>query len=334
MDIRHALMMFGLSLVAPLLLGQLMRGRVHLPTRLLDRVVNANVHFMVTILGVLSLWVVKIDAGLLWMPLIACMASSIAGLVGAWRARRFYDAPASRGSFVLSSMISNRNTAGTIAVFLLLGEQGYANARLFVAVNWPYLFAACYPVAAYYQIQSQRQNASDASQITTTRPMVGWRTLLHPNLIPILGLLAGLLLNIGGVERPAVFSPIMTWLIPLNMWLFLVPLGYELDLKAVRQTAHDVLGLSAIKFILTPIVGYALGKACGLSDLTLYTCVILCASPVAIQAVVTARIFKLDHPLAMGAFILTMMIFLLIVTPVIMLVFWWFDLGQVLMTTQ
>jgi hypothetical protein len=55
-----------------------------------------------------------------------------------------------RRAGVLSAMISNRNTAGTITVFLPHGEEGFAYSRLFVALNWAYPLLICYPLAQRY----------------------------------------------------------------------------------------------------------------------------------------------------------------------------------------
>jgi len=333
MDISDAILKFGSGLVLPLLIGWLLRGRMPISDAVLDRIMAWNLYLLVTGLGVLSMWVLVLDRSLIWIPLIAVASSLVAGVAGMGRARLAFNDAASRGAFVVSAMISNRNTAGTLTVFLLLGEAGYAHSRLFVAVNWPFLFLVVYPVAGWYQqrmLEANQADASDAAKLPKRKAMRGWKLLLNLNNIPILGLVVGLCLNASGLHRPAAFADIVPWLVFLNMWLFLVPLGYSIDVGAIRGQRLDWLGIFAIKFVLTPLAAFAMGWAAGLSPIALATVVILAFSPSAIQAVLGARIFGLNHHLAMGIFVITMAGFLLLAVPVIAAAFVWFDLFRML----
>lgn len=317
MDINRAFLMFGVNLLLPLVVGYGLRRIGWLSQQLLDRIMNWNLWIGVTALGFISFWNVRLEWSLMWIPFIAVMTMLVPGWMGAKRAKQCYDSPLAQGAYVLSAMISNRNTAGTITVFLLLGEEGYAYSRLFVVLNWLYVLGICYPLAMRYR------GSADVE------PQPLWKALVNVNQIPLLGIAAGVVINIMGVPRPQPIGDALNWLVPLNMWLFLLPVGYAMRFTEMRQVKQDTVGLIVLKFIVTPLTAYLLGKLAGLNDAALYTCVILAASPTAIQAVVVSRMCGLNQHLASGAFILTMVLFLFAVLPIIVGIFTWFNLFAV-----
>ena len=212
----------------------------------------------------------------------------------------------------MACLLSNRNTAGAIAVFILFGEGGYALARLFSCLNWVYVFIA-YPVAAAY--------APRAGIVSGNRVLLFCRGLFHWRQIGLLAMGAGVALQWGGIARPEACTDWMPWLVRLSAWGFLVPVGYDLELRRVCSIRHDWLFLGAVKFLIAPAAGAALAWICGFRGWQLATLVTLCASPVAIQAVSITRQFSLDLPLVMGAFLITQCLFLFPVLPLLWMLF-------------
>jgi hypothetical protein len=70
------------------------------------------------------------------------------------------------------------------------------------------------------------------------------------------------------------------------------------EIRAVRQ---DPAGLTVLKFVVTPLPAYLLGRAAGLNPVALHTCVILAASPTAIQSVVVPFIDRMPAGKLVGA---------------------------------
>jgi hypothetical protein len=313
MNVSQIILTFAINLAAPILLGFLLQKRVAIADKTMDRAMDANLVTLVTALGLLSFWVIRLEWSLIWLPVIAVLTLVLPGTLAAWRARSQYESPLAQGSFVLSAMISNRNTAGTLTVFLLLGEEGYAYSRLFIVLNWLFVLGVCYPMAQAYAARG------GASSEAPTRKW--WRSLVDYRQIPILGIFGGLALNLAGLPRPTWAGALLPWMITVNMWIFLIPLGYSIEPGEVRKVRHDLLGLLGIKFIVSPVLAYGLGILAGLGPVALYTSVILAMSPTAVQSVIVARMCRLDHHLAMSAFILTMLVFLVVIVPLLVLTF-------------
>ncbi len=320
----QSLWLLFVDIALPISVGYLLR-KVSLPSRAMwmrvfDRLIDLNVLLLVSALSLLTFWSLKLEATLLLLPLLAGVVNQCSGAVGFWRAGRLYaEAPGSRGAYGMACLLSNRNTAGAIAVFILFGEGAYAISRLFTCLNWVYVFLA-YPVAAAYAPQAQARVIAGNRVLLFFRGFFAWRQ------IGLLAIVAGVALQWWGVARPEVCADWMPWLVRLSAWGFLVPVGYDLELRRIRAIRHDWLFLSMVKFFLAPAAGAALAWICGFRGWQFYTLVTLSASPVAIQAVSIARQFSLDLPLVMGAFLITQSLFLCLVLPLLWVLFGVFPL--------
>lgn len=301
---------FFIDLIIPLSVGYLLRRRARIDQRIFERIMAFDLATLITALGLLSFWAMRLKLSLIWVPILGAVTQIVPGLVGRFRAASTYDCPLAQGSFVLSTMLSNRGTAGSITVFILYGEEGFAVSRLFIALSFLVIYLVCYPVAGAYS----RESGSEASGGRKWfRAAFTWKQ------IPLLGAVAGLVLNLAGVPRPAFLGDLFPWIVHLSAWGFLVPIGYAIDLQAMRRVSHDWWGLFTIKFILTPALAYAGAVLVGLEGVPLYSVVILAFSPTAIQSVVVSRINRLDMNVVMAAFVVTMVFYLLIVAPAILL---------------
>jgi len=301
---------FFIDLVFPLCLGSLLRRRARIDQRVFERVMVFDLMTLITSLGLLSFWVMKLKPSLVWVPFLGAFTQIVPGLAGRFRAASTYDCPLAQGSFVLSTMLSNRGTAGSITVFILFGEQGFALSRLFIAFSFLVVYLVCYPVAdAYYQ-----RHGGESSQAGFS-----WRSFFSWKQIPLLGVIVGFALNISRIPRPEFLGDVFPWILHLSAWGFLVPVGYAIDLKGMRKVSHDWWGLFTIKFLLTPALAYAAGALVGLDGVPLYTIVILSFSPTAIQSVVVARINHLDMNVVLAAFVVTMVFYLIVCVPTILL---------------
>jgi len=315
----ESLRLLSLDIGLPIAVGYLLRkGTLRhraVWTRVFDRLIDLNVLLLVSALSLLTFWSLKLEATLLLLPLLAGAVNQCSGAVGFRRAARLYaDAPGSRGAYGMACLLSNRNTAGAIAVFILFGEGGYALSRLFTCLNWVYVFLA-YPVAAAYSPRAR------AGAVPGNRLLAIGRGLFHWRQIGLLAMAAGVALQWHGVDRPEACAAWTPWLVRLSAWGFLLPVGYDLEIRRVRSVRHDWLFLSMVKFIVAPAAGAALAWACGFRGWQLYTLVTLSASPVAIQAVAITRMFSLDLPLVMGAFLITQSLFLFLILPLLSALF-------------
>ena len=302
------------DLVAPVAVGYALRRRTRLSPRFFDRVMVFNLVALVTTLSALSFWKISLKPEFIWLPILGVVMQIVPGVVSLFRVKGRYDCPLDQGSYILSMMLSNRGLAGVVTLYILLGpkkgEDAYACSRLvmFLAPFVTYLF--CFPLAASF---SEKGRGAVRGRASWLRIMLSWRQ------IPLLGVAAGVVLNQTGWPRPEFLTPVFTAFVHVAAWMFLVPVGYSVDFSAIRRCSHDWVGLCAIKFVVAPLVIYALARLLGIEGVALTTVVVLACAPTAINAVIVARLCRLNLHVATGAFILTMVVYILVVAPLILL---------------
>jgi len=166
-------------------------------------------------------------------------------------------------------------------------------------------------MAQYYSRLSRMEDRSERptfSSIFFTR-----------NQLPLLGLIAGVILNRTGIIRPPFFAGIFPFLVSTSAWLYLVPIGYDLDFGEMRKYWSKVTDLIPIKFILVPAALYGLALLAGLEGTKMGTVVILSFTPSAVGAVIAAKLNRLNTHLPMAAYILTTTVYMFVVFPLIII---------------
>jgi len=307
MSLKIAL--FLLDLVLPVATGYALARWVGIRRNLLDPMMTVGILGVAPVLGLLSFWVVRIDMGLIWLPLLGVAMQLFAAGAGSVRAQLKPHGPLEKGSYMLSAVLSNRGLVGGLSVFILLGEEGYAYSRLVILLNALVLYGMCFPMAQRFRARHQG--------LAEGRRWRAW-SLFNRNQIALVGVAGGFLLNFAGVPRPDVFRPLFKALIHGMAWLMLVPVGTALDLREMREHCWHVADLLPIKFLLTPLFVAVLGSLVGLERSALVTVVILACSPTAVNAVVATKLFELNVHVAIAAFVLTTSVYLLAVFPIIL----------------
>ena len=305
-------LLFFVDLVFPLCAGYAAGTRPEVSSKLLDRVMRWAIWTVMPVLALLSLWKVQLSWKLAWLPLLGVLMQVIAGLVGWLRVRAKPHGALGSGSYMLATLLSNRGILGALAVFILLGEEGYGYSRLVVLFAAPMLFGVYYPVARYFRLNYLAEEGEEVSILSA---------LFHRNQMPVLGVAGGLLLNVFGVPRPEFLGYVFQAVVHLSAWAFLVPVGASMDFGEMRAHWRHVVDVLPVKFVLTPLGVWAAAWALGVDGMALSVVVLLAASPTAINAVVTAKLFRLNHHVAAAAFVLTTGFYLVVVFPCV-LVLW------------
>jgi len=314
MDAR--LPLFFINLIGPLAVGYALRRAGRISARHADRLIVFNLFCVMTLTAAISLWTMELRRNLLWLPLLGATMQPLAGALGHVRARFKYDNMERRGGYVMAAMLANRGVAGMLALMTILpseeGEAGYAAFRLTLLFAPFVVYLICFPMAAWYHDAHHRLDRS-------RQPL--WKQVISWKQIPLVGVGAGLLLNIYDVPRPAALGSVFPYLVHASAWLFLLPIGLLLEFGEIRRYWRDVLDLALLKFLLVPLVMYGVCRLIGLEDDLTRVITILSASPTAINAVVTCRLHKLDIHLPMAAFVFTTALFMGGVFPVMRLIF-------------
>ena len=309
MVILTKIILFLVDLVLPLCAGYALSSLARVESRLLDRILTWAIRTIIPPLALLSLWKADVSWQLAWLPVLGVGMQVVGGTAGYLRARQKPHGTLGTGSYLLATLLSNRGILGALAVFIMFGEEAYGYSRLVVLLAAPMLFGVYYPVAKWFRLNYE---ADEEESVSVLSALFQW------NQVPVLGVLGGLALNVLNVPRPAPLGTAFHVLVHLAAWSFLVPVGATMDFGEMRKHWRHVVDILPIKFVLTPLIIGAAGWAVGLDGTALYVVVLLSASPTAINAVVTARIFDLNPHLAAAAFVLTTGFYLAVIFPLLL----------------
>lgn len=315
MSVITKILYFFTDIFLPITAGYMLGRYFRKKSTLFESMIKWNILTLVPLLSLLSFWVIKLEAGLLWLPVLGVVMQVIPGFAGLLHARRKYESPLDRGGYMMSALLSNRGIIGMISVFILYGEKGYAMVRLVMLFAGFMLYLIYFPIARHYY--SIHENSGISKQ-----PIL--RSLFNKNQAPVLGIIAGIALNILKVGRPQLFTTIFSVCIHISIWLYLLPIGYSIDLQQVMTHLSSVWGIIPIKFIITPFATYFAARLTGLEGPALNTVLVLSMTPTAVTALITTKIHNLNFHLAMSAYLLTTAVYLFVIFP---LVFAAFELG-------
>ena len=151
-----------------------------------------------------------------------------------------------------------------------------------------------------------------------------WKSIfINWNQLSVVALVIGTALHAAGIPRPAAGTTIFQALIHVSAWVALIPVGYLIDFSHFKDYARQTLDLIPIKMVLTPLASYFLALCFTSDPVLLGTIVIVMATPCAINALITERLYDLNVNLAMAPFITTQLLYILILYPAFYLLVSW-----------
>ena len=307
------------DLVLPLLTGYYLHQRKIISDRLCNRLISFNIIWICTLLSLLSFWVLPLTAELLWLPAFSFIFAAIPGMISILTFARQHKEPLDRGAYIISSLLANIGTLGGLCAFILYGETGFAYAQLVVTFQNLILILGCFPLAQYYYALHTAAKARKHLHINVKDLFLSW------NQLSVLGMLVGMLLQAAAVPRPESLGGLFNGLIHLSAWTALLPVGYLVDFHQAGQYYRRILDLLPLRFIILPTITYFIIKQLFTDQVLLGSLMIFASSPTAINAVLTARIYKLNVDLTIAAFLLTTALFLLLIYPCL---FFYVQLGH------
>ncbi len=308
MDWGRIILVFT-DILLPLAVGFLLKKYQLISKRTCDLLIHFNVVFMVTFMSLLSFWVLPLSRQLLWLPVIGVLITAVPGIIGAKCFAGRFDSELDRGAYVISSMLSNIGTVGGLSAFILYGEAGFAYVQLVATPQNILMVAAAFPMAKYYYEKHQAR----AKQVKLRLSF--HEMFLTRNQIGILGMAAGILLQVFGVERPAILGSVFHDLVHILSWVALLPVGYLIDFGRARYYYGKVVSMVWLRFVIVPALFYMLFKVLFTDQVLLGSLLILSATPAAINSVITAQLYRLNVDITIAAFLLTTVVYVLLVFP-------------------
>ena len=301
----------GTDLIAPLIAGYIAYQRGLISDARCNAVIRFNIIVMATLLALLSFWVMPLSKSLLWLPLFSALFMLVPGAIARLTFARRHREPLSRGAYYMSAMLTNIGTIAGLSAFILYDEAGFAYVQIVSSFQVGLLVLVCFPLAAMFRAQG----AADAHRVhLSVREL-----FLTPNQVPILGLLAGLSLNFLGVERPAVFGAAFQSLVHVGAWTALFPVGCLVDFSRARLYIKNTADLVPLRFLLTPLIFFGLCRLLFDDPVLIGSLLLIAAAPTAINAVLTARLYKLNVDLTVASFLVTTVLYLLLFYPLFFL---------------
>lgn len=306
MDIGTKIAYFVIDLLLPLAVGYICRWQTKLDDDIFQRMMSLGLILVYPVLALLGFWATRLDAELIWLPVLGIVMSVIPGAFAFFRARAKYADSLDQGSYFMAATLSNTLTLGGISAFIIYGETGFAYVQLITLLGTLYLFLFCFPLAGWYAARGGEGGGERLSLAAV---------IFSRNQLPALGLLVGAVLFYGGVPRPAWAGAIFDPLVHIGAWMSLVPVGFSADFRAMRQYWLGIADMNVIKFIITPLLTYFIATLVIGDPIALNAVLITASTPTAIFSVIAVKMHRLNMHITMAAFVLTTAVYLFIVYP-------------------
>jgi len=220
------------------------------------------------------------------------------------------------GSFFCCGFFTNYVGTGGLICFLFLGEGGYELVPLYTLFIRIAYYAFGFPVAKYYSIKGDKQN-----QKAFNFKLIMKDTFI---LFVLAAIVIGGSLNASGLERPAIYTPIISFSIPASTILLLFSIGLSMKFNKIRKYLRAALLTSGIKYLIVPLImvliSFLLGYHNINNGLPLKVILILSSGPVAFHSLIPPSQYGLNLDLANSCWIITTFSLVLLVPVLFFLI--------------
>lgn len=301
------------DLIAPLAVGYGVKELHLVSEKNINLLIKVNVRLIYTTLSLLAFWVLPLSWDLALIPLYGFLFILFPGAIGTMLARRFKNLLV-RGAYIASAMLANIGTLGGVCAFILYNEEGFAYAQLIGTCQNIMLVLLVFPMAQYLYLKHHGLTQRQGNRLRSfCRLFFSW------NQLSLLGMVAGLALHGLGCERPPELAPIFQSLVHIGAWTAMLPVGYLIDFGKAKHYLKYIADLCAIRFLAVPCFIFFTSRLVFTDPVLLNTFLILATTPTAINAVLASRLYQLRTDLAVSSFILTTILYLLVIFPLLFL---------------
>ena len=298
-----------IDILGPLALGYLLKRAGIINDVFCDRLIRFNVLVMMTVLNIMSFWVLPISGALIVVPLLSVFMCFVSCLMASHFFSSIFSDERDKGALVISTMLANIGTIGGICAYIIYGEEGFAYVQLFAMPQNVLMVACAFPLAQYYY-GKYASNASGMQWSFNFRQM-----FLTRNQISVLGMILGLGFQFFEIDRPAAVGWFFHYLVHILAWVSLMPVGCLIDFHGASRYLKKSCVLIPLKFLIVPAIITGIARLYTNDSILLGAILISSATPSAINAVITARLFKLNVNIAIAAFLVTTLFFVCILFP-------------------
>jgi len=256
----------------------------------------------------LSFWRMNLRSVEPWLlPLTGLLVAASTLLPAYWYARRAKLSRSQTGSFLTSAFFSNLGYLGAFTAFAMFGEEAYALCVLYFTFFTPSFYTWGFWVGMRYGHAPDSLKQAEMFKDDL-------------RFYPFMGMVIGAVLSLSGLPRPPLLEQLNHALIPFDTALYLVAVGSQISVTSPRPWLRECLAMSAIKFIYTPLVAWALASALGLKGLARLVVLLEASTPVGVSPLVLPLLFGLDRRLTNALWLFTTALaipWLLLVLPLL-----------------
>ena len=311
-----------LALLILLIGGSILAGYGARRTGFTDRLARRLMYLVVlgpyTAVAFLALWDLELTGRYALLPLIGFVLMAVGAAVGVLLSRPLGLNRGQSGAFAMACGASNLGfTMGGTVNFVLFGEYGLALASIFT-IFWNFgLVFILYPIARHYGT-AERQ------------PL--WK-LLAANFrdirsLPLLGVLAGVTLNLSGIARPDWVDRIhlVTIMIIGGVVIAFFTTGLRLQFSRMNLYYRLYGWVAGVKFLLLPATAALIllalhGLGLTFPETANRVVMVQASTAVGVYAVIISNLFDLDDELAGVLFFINTVFYLAVVLPLVIYLF-------------
>jgi predicted permease len=242
-----------------------------------------------------AFWFVQMgNAKLILLPILGAVCIVLGGFLAIIASKILKLDRAQTGSMFVSGCFTNMGGFGTLFCFVLLGEESLVFIAMFRLFEELIYYSVGFPIAKFYGIADQGEGKLKNKLGTLVRdPYI---------LASFLAIMIGISLNLSPWERPNLYGTLNTFVIPLSTLLLVIPIGFNMKIKAIKGHINECLSIASVKFILIPLCMTALAYLLGLGEIhdgmVIKVIILLTAMPPAFLSLIPPQLYKLDVDLA------------------------------------
>jgi len=218
----------------------------------------------------------------------------------------------------MAASLSNLGyTGGAFVCYALFGTAGLALANIYLLPWLPITYLIFFPILKAYELRTAGENKK-----FKLKQLFDFRLIALPTAI------CALFINAADIKSPSLINNyyIVDSLVYTASAMSFFAIGLRVKLSMLKNYINLFFYLSAIKFILTPILALSIiwllsltGQ--NLDPLVRNVIIVLSLAPSAVLMVTISNVFDLDSRLASALWIVTTAVFIIIIIPVLFTVF-------------
>lgn len=298
------------DLILPLIVGYYLHKSHIITDKINYLLIKFNILGICTFSALFSFWALPLNMDSLILLPFGSLFVIVPGIVGYLTFAKRYKNMLSQGSYIMSVMLSNVGTLGGVCCFIIYSDVGFAYSQIIASCQNFLLVVLCFPLAQYYYNKHISAFSNEFRSTSILKKFLSW------NQISVVGIVLGLYLNAAGVQRTETLTHIFHFLVHFGAWIALIPVGYLINFSKIRYYYFKVFDIVLVRFLIVPLAIY-MTALLFFTDKVLLNSLLICAmAPTAINAVLTAKLYRLNVNLPVASFVSTTALFLLVIFPI------------------